>query len=215
MPIKIMGRVTVNNFMRKKDISQIKKAALSLAEDIRKTKRTIRINAGEGYLIYNHSEVKSALKEAGRRKVETKIIVGPVVFVEPIVRDNGVYRENGLLELAKEGVVSLYKRTKRTCEPHYKIFDDGDTNYQVEEYHSAATDFGMRRPKEEDVEDVSVLCKKFDEAIKKGEVCISEDPYNDFLLLSYGEIKEVSKRAEQDNKNFDNLTREEIEKYLQ
>lgn len=91
------------------------KAAGSLAKDINKAHKTIRIVGGTANPeVYNDEKVKNAFNRAIQRSVKIQ-----VVFSE-IESD----KENIIIELAKEGMIELYKPNRdKVPRNHFRVMD--------------------------------------------------------------------------------------------
>ncbi len=123
------------------------KAAESLAKDINKAHKTIRIVGGTANPeVYNDEKVKNAFSRAIQRSVKIQ-----VVFSE-IKSD----KENTIIELANEGMIELYKPNRdKVPRNHFRVMDalsvysekehaDGDANRYSERFnniHSMAIRF--------------------------------------------------------------------------
>jgi hypothetical protein len=203
-----------NEFERtKKEFEQIKKNADTLSKLILKAKNNIRIFAGEGTFIFNQYATISALKavKAMRPDLIIDVIISPVIFVEVRIIKNHLHKYNGIVDLAKKGLVNLYRRNNRTKSSHYYLIDNGKY-YSSEKYHPASTSFLNRKAERLSRKKREERCNEFD-SLKKNTYAVKV-PEDDFLMLSYGNIKKVLELSDEMGMVYDDLTKEQVEKIV-
>jgi integrase len=142
------------------------------------------------------------------KKVRILMIGGPVISVEESSR------ENKLLDLVTEKIIELYIRPRRHTLFHYRIISD--EKIYIEEPHEAFASPAERyiitpqNPKGW----IKYLEADFDRLISERKVELSQNPKKDFLLLTPSEIKLVRDKGSKLDKDYDLLTRDEIEELL-
>jgi len=116
----------------------------------------IRIWSGEGNpAVYNDPRFRTAAEAAkSLREAEIVVITGPLLVVDNEGR-------NGLLELGREGIITLYHRLARGATAHFRV-TEGDEGYRYyTEYphpprfpleKRLAADFGVVAPVDEERE---------------------------------------------------------------
>lgn len=163
-------------------IIDIEESAIDYAEDVGKASSKIRILSGECHAgLYSHEVLIEAFRKAHERGVSIDVLSGPIISV--LVIDNEKY--SGLLELQKEGVVTLYRRRTRGNAEHYRTIDESFA--KVENWHESLEELRVRKSRE--CKDVKPFVEQFDSYLQQSDVV--KDPWKDFLVLSPGEIESL------------------------
>lgn len=155
--------------------------------------------------VYNHPEVLKAFTEAHERGVKIQIIAGPILST---LED----QETKLIDLVEKGIIELYYRPERHEQPHYRVVDN--KNIYTEKSHSPLTSGEVIK-----LEDPKFWAEKlgsdFDVYIEEKMVKLSKTPKEDFLVLPPVKIRHIYNLASQLSKNYNFLTRPELEELLQ
>lgn len=180
--------------------------AQDFKEHISQATQSVKIFSGETHwMLYSHPLVLGAFREAHNRGVETHFISGPVLSVCKRGREKYL----GILDLAKEGILKLYRRKERGHEKHFTIIDDKIAF--IEDYHPSLLPLSDRhktivRVSSKEFKRVSKLFSEYLNQLKP-----SRNPRKDFILLTPYQIHYIMKSVT----NFDELTKKGLQRRLQ
>lgn len=197
------------------EIEAIRKGAFRKAELIKKAEKNIRIYGGEGAYIYEYEEVITAFRQQKHNipSLSIKVILGPTIYSLPEIKSNKIIKKPTLFNLARDGIIHLYCRKKRTKDNHYFIIDDGKYS-EIQAYHPVLAPFNQRKKLKVPKEHINELCNIFDALINNNKVIELTDPDYNCLLLSYGDFQKIKDFTNQNKIEFDDLEKEEVEKIL-
>lgn len=174
----------------------------------RLAKKSIRIFSGDGYwIIFSHPYTKKIIREKHAEGVTVSISLGPIMSVWP----DGLecdQKSPGILELADEGAINLFRRKKRGSHFHFIVVDD--KRVWIENSHKPLASLYKRRYEQvkKDSPDFAKALRTFRKFSR--EKYRAKNPWEDFLLLFPSQIDFVCKSSPR----FNMLIRSEIEKIL-
>lgn len=189
----------------------IENAVNELVSQLQRSKKSFKIFAGEVYwAIYDHPRTLNAFSEKAS-KVDIEVIAGPVLS------RGGGEGSPKIIEMVNNHKVKLFFREKRGSENHFRIIDDVEVI--VQKVHPTLIPIRYRHPEgkydlrnsKDDKKNVDDYIKVF-EKYKKGKIP-SDDPKRDFLCLRPSELQGVVELVTYFNKNYDDLSKHEIEDY--
>ena len=170
-------------------------------ERFSKATKSIKIFSGElHWMLYSHPDILNTLIEKHEQGVRITIIASPVISV--FKRGNKKF--NGILKLANDGVVELYRRDKILKDRHFIIIDDDEV--WLEEHHRSLSPLGLRRERKitSKVKGFNKFSEKFSNYIMNNKK--SDNPKRDFLLLIPSQIHLMRENID----NYENLNIKEI-----
>lgn len=162
---------------------------------------SVDIFSGEAHLaVYSSHRVLAAFRAAKVRGVTIRMIVGPVISA---YRDAHGEKRSGLVDLVREGVVSLFVRGTRERRSHYRIFDSNKVD--LEEPHEPLTPLSRRTVSE--MPCTAAILAEFESYIQKGRAWPVRNVQTDIVLLTEHEIRGISRMS---RGTFDDLSTDEI-----
>jgi len=172
-----------------------------LKERFLRATKSIKIFSGELHcMLYSHPDILNTLIEKHEQGVQITIITGPVISISK----RGNKKFNGVLGLANDGIVKLYRRNQILGCP-FMIIDDKKAWV---EYSSLLFSLTQRKEKEiTDKHGVGRLVKKFSDCKKKADKFSGR---RDFLLLTLYQIHLLGERVP----NYEKLGIKEIQNQL-
>lgn len=166
--------------------------------------KSIEVFGEAHWMLYSHPLVLDSLRDRYRQGVRIDFVVGPALPAWRI----GKERRSGILDLAEEGALKLYSRTKRGGESHFIIIDD--KRAWIEDYHPPLLPLTDRRHREttcpEEFAKVSAIFSGCLQRLKP-----SINLRQDFVLLAPSQINFIIFSGS----NFDELGKEELQRWLE
>jgi hypothetical protein len=157
--------------------------AAAYTHDVNSARSHIRIFAGEcNPSLYSHASLVDAFRSAKRGGVHVQVIASPLLAV---VVSNGK-AHSGLIDLAEEGVITLFRRDCRGTGQHYRVIDDSVA--VVEDYHEPLALLSDRSNQRHEG-DVGKWISDFDSYISDERAVPSHNPLKDFLIVGSAELQ--------------------------
>lgn len=190
----------------------IRKIVQKTILDLKRVQKSIKIYAGEAHwAIFDHPELLRTLRELRKNNVEIQIVVGPVISC------GGGPNSPEIVKLAEEGVVELYYRLKGDPHPHFRIIDDRLALVEKVRHEPLfplnLRTFYTKIDKNRQPEEFQRYLVEFNTYTKKNNLITN--PRKQYLLLRSSEIRGIMKIAKQQGKDYDALTKSQIERLLE
>jgi len=172
--------------------------------DIDSASKSIRIVSGEAnYEIYNNEDVVTAFRNAKKRGVDIKIMIGPIIEVPEDGNDNMI------VKLSEENVLEIYYRPERRTLIHYRIVDKHV--FYAEEPHPPLSPPSERRVMDiMDINDkefwINKMIADFDARISEREVLLSKR--EDFIMLKPSQIQKLISLLIKEGESYDFITKD-------
>lgn len=180
-----------------------------LVHEFRSIRKSLDVYAGEAYWpIFDDPECARAIEELSARNVRVRVVAGPVLS------RGGGKKSPRIIEMTSSGAIELYCRSTRGNKSHFRISDDQSAT--IQKSHEPLTPLAQRGH----LRTVSVGSNEFSEVRSEFDLWAvdrfrSNSPESDFLVLDSRQLQRAFHLARDEGRDYNQLTRVEIEELVQ